>query len=130
MWVVLGAVVVLLISVLIWSVFGTLPTTLKVTTYVKDGVSVCYLDSDSAEKIKSGMEIKIGDVTGTVSEVSMTPVSLTKLNDEYGDANTANALSAGTMNYPVKADISGVSDGLHQMVITIDTAKPISFILN
>lgn len=54
-WIILSAVVVLLISVLIWSVFGTLSTTLKVTAYVKDGVSVCYVDSSTAAKLKSGM---------------------------------------------------------------------------
>lgn len=129
-WIVLGAVVVLLISVLIWSFWGTMATTLTVTAEVKDGVSVCYVDSHSAEKIKSGMAGKIGDVTGTVSEVSTIPVSLTAPTDEYGDTNTTKALSAGTTNYPVKATISGVSDGLYEMVITLDEVKPISFVVN
>ncbi|WP_041669518.1 hypothetical protein [Acetobacterium woodii] len=129
-WIVLGAVVVLLISVLIWSVFGTIPTTLTVMASVKDGISVGYVDSNSAAKIKSGMTVKIGDATGTVSEVSTIPVSLTVLIDEYGDTDAVKALSAGTMNYPVRATISGVADGLYEMVITLDEVKPISFVVN
>lgn len=129
-WIVLGAVVVLLISVLIWSVFGTLPTTLKVTAYVEDGVAVCYVDSGTSAKLKSGMEVKIGNTTGTVDEVSATPVSLTELNKKYGDVDTAKALSVGTLNYLVKSKISIESNGIYEMVITIDKVKPISFVLN
>ncbi len=129
-WIILGAASILLISVLIWSAFGTLPTTLKVTAYVKDGVSVCYVDSDTATKIISGMETKISNVTGKVIAVSTTPASLAELNKKYGDADTAKLLSAGTLNYPITSQIPGVANGIYEMVITIDNAKPISFILN
>ena len=38
-WIVLAAMVILLISVLIWSVFGTIPDTVKLNALVQDGVA-------------------------------------------------------------------------------------------
>jgi hypothetical protein len=129
-WIILSAIVVLLISVLIWSIFGILPTTLKVTSYTKNGTFVCYVDSDTSLKMKPGMEIKIHNTSGTVREVSTKPVSMEELGEIYGDTDTAKMLSAGKLSYPVTGDISGISDGIYEMEITIEKTKPISFVLN
>ena len=74
-WIVLSAVVILLISVLIWSVFGSIPDTVKQNALVQDGVAVCYVDSDTAMKLKAGMTTEISGTKGTVLEISDTPVS-------------------------------------------------------
>ena len=129
-WVILAAVVVLMVSVLIWSVFGTLPTTLTVTAYVQGGAAVCYVDSGTAAKLKAGMTAKIDNTSGKVTEVSAKAISKTELGKKYTDADTVKSLTAGQWNYPVQAKISGVTDGLYEMVITTDQTKPISFVLN
>ncbi len=129
-WIILCAVIVLLISVLIWSIFGILPTTLKVTSYVKDDFCTCYVNSDTSLKIKPGMEVKIGAINGTVREVSTRPLSLTELSKIYDDTDTAKLLTAGPLSYPVTVNIAGISDGIYEMEITIEKAKPISFVLN
>lgn len=128
-WIVLAAVVVLLISVLIWSVFGTLPTTLKVSTYIKGGTAICYVDSSSVATIKKGMTVQIGKVSGTVAAISALPVSTAQLSKKYDDY-IVKSLASGQWNYAVKVNISGVPDGLYEMVITISSVKPISFVLN
>lgn len=129
-WIILIAIVVLLAAVLVWSVFGTLPTTLKVNGYVQDGIAVCYVDSQNAAKLKEGMAVQLGEAAGTVTEVSKTPVSTQELSKIYDDDYTVSSLMVGDWNYPVQVNASGVPDGLCEMVITIDSVKPVSFILN
>ena len=129
-WIILSAIVVLLAAVLVWSVFGDLPTTLKVNGYVKDGIAVCYVDSEKAAKLKEGMAVAVGETPGTIADISETPVSNQELSQIYHDDHTVSSLMAGEWNYPVRVNVSGVPDGLCEMVITIDSVKPVSFILN
>ncbi|TGE35718.1 hypothetical protein E4K67_23415 [Desulfosporosinus fructosivorans] len=129
-WIVLSAVVILLISVLIWSVFGSILDTVKLNALVQDGVAVCYVDGDTAAKLKVGMTSELAGTKRTVSEISGAPHSAEDLRKTMADQVTAETLIKEEWNYPVKVNASGVPDGLYEMVITIDRVKPISFILN
>ena len=129
-WIVLLAVVILLISVLIWSIFGSIPDTVKQNALVQDGVAVCYVDSDTALKLKAGMKTEISGTKGTILEISDTPLSADELSKTMMDNAIAESLTKEEWYYPVKAEASGVPDGLYEMVITIDSIKPVSFVLN
>ncbi len=129
-WIVLSAVVILLISVLIWSVFGSIPDTIKQNAFVKDGVAVCYVDSATAARLKAGMATGISGTKGTVLGISDTAFSADELRKNMVDNAAAESLTKEEWYYPVKAEASGVPDGIYEMVITIDSIKPVSFILN
>lgn len=129
-WVILIASAALLISVLIWSIFGALPDTLRVNTIIQNGTAVCYVDNPTAAKLKEGMAVKIGDTSGVITNVSKMPVSVAELEEEYSDKYTLSVLIAGEWNYSVNADIHDIQDGLYEMQITIDSIKPISFLWN
>lgn len=128
--VILIAIVMLLISVLIWSVFGVLPDTLKVNGMLQDGTAQFYVDSSTAARLKVGMTVKIGTTSGSITHVSTLPVSYDELGKLYTDDYTLAVIKAGEWNYSVKADIDGLQNGLYEMVITIDNIKPISFLWN
>jgi hypothetical protein len=129
-WAVLIAVAVLLMSALIWSVFGKLPDTLRVSTILQNGSAVCYVDSETAAKLKGGMAVKLGNATGTITEISNSPISGAELSDKYKNEYTTRKLTAGQWNYPVKVKVLGLPDGIYEMAVTIDSVKPISFIWN
>ncbi|NLO41260.1 MAG: hypothetical protein GX115_17575 [Ruminiclostridium sp.] len=129
-WIILGAIVVLLISVLIWSVFGALPSTLEVNAFVRDGTAVSYVDGETAARLKQGMSVQLGEYSGEVLDVADLPISAAELGEMFDDEYIVASLTAGQWNYPVTANISGVPDGLYSIIITIDKIKPISFILN
>jgi hypothetical protein len=57
-------------------------------------------------------------------------VSEANLKDVFQDEDTLKSLMTEHRNYPVKVHISGLSDGVYDAVITIDSVKPISFIWN
>jgi len=128
-WIILLAVVILLISVLIWSIYGAIPDTVKLNALVQDGVAVCYVDSDTSVRLKAGMTTELAGRKGKVLEISSTPLSADDLRKTMAD-NVAKSLIKEEWNYPVKVNASGVSDGLYKTVITIDSVKPVSFILN
>ncbi|MBP7174688.1 MAG: hypothetical protein KBA53_00525 [Thermoclostridium sp.] len=129
-WIILGAIAVLLISVLIWSVFGALPSTLEVNAFVREGEAVCYVDGETAVKLKAGMPVKMGDYSGEVAEVAALPISAGEVGEMFEDEYIAESLTAGQWNYPVTLSVPGAPDGLYSIFITTDSTKPISFILN
>jgi len=119
-----------LVSVLIWSIFGTLPDTLKVNALVQDGSAVCYVDSPAASKLKTGMTAEIGEASGTIVHVSQSPVSIAQLREKLTDEYILAMLIAGDWNYPVQVGISGLPDGGYEMLITVERIKPFSFLWN
>lgn len=51
-WVILGVLLLLLISVFIWGYFGSLKQVITTTGIVKDGVVMCYVEE--ADKLEPG----------------------------------------------------------------------------
>lgn len=43
MWILLGAIIVLLLGIVIWAVFGQMETTVSAVAMVEDGMAVCYV---------------------------------------------------------------------------------------
>lgn len=59
MWMVMGAVVLLLAGVCVWGIFGRLDTVIKAPAVVKDGIIFCYVREADREQIAAGMEMEI-----------------------------------------------------------------------
>lgn len=128
-WVVLGAVIILLISICVWGVFGNLETIITKNGIAKDGNVLCYFEEMNVENIKEGMLVKVGDIEGTVIFVDKIPMSIEALELEL-DEYTAYALSLNTWNYKVIIKADGIKDGICQVEIAFDSVKPMSFIFN
>lgn len=129
-WVILFAIAILLISCLIWSVFGTLSTTQKTSAYVHDGNAVCYVDKETAAKLKPGMSVQLGKASGIIVEIAGEQISEEELNEKVLNSYTVKTLMSEHRIYPVNINVTGVPDGIYEIVITTDSVKPISFILN
>lgn len=126
-WLILGSVIVLLIGVCFWSVFGTLTTTREAVAVVKDGKSTCYVTPEEANSLAPGKEVRIGDSTGNIISVATTPVEITADFDAY--ALYLSGLQAGDWVVPVTVDVSA-QDGAYMAQIVLETISPISFVLN
>lgn len=130
LWVMLGAVVLLLIAVLVWSVTGTLPTTLSLNGVGNSGTVVCYLPPEEAETLASGMTARAGDAQGTVSQVGELPLSRAEVSAALGSDYLAENLGLSDWNVPVTLAVPGAPEGLCPVTVTVDAVRPISFILN
>lgn len=103
-WVILAAVVILLLGLGLWGVFGRIETKVPVQIVVEESNAICVADPAELAAVENGMVLRIGTEEGTVSEVDL----------QSGMA---------------KGNIS-VSDGNYEGFIVIESLMPMSFIFN
>ncbi|MEM1483440.1 hypothetical protein V6615_01035 [Oscillospiraceae bacterium PP1C4] len=126
-WLNLGTVIVLLIGVCVWGVFGTLTSTKDAVTLVQGGKAICYVTAGEAKSLAIGMQVRIGDNTGSITSFASTPIKITDDFDAY--ALYLSGLKTGDWVVPVTIGIS-VPDGTYTAKIVLETISPISFVLN
>lgn len=130
LWIMLGAVVLLLAAVLVWSVTGTLPTTLSLSGVAEGGTVVCYLPPEQAEQLSPGMTASAGSARGTVVQVGELPLSRAETAAALDSDYLAESLGLSDWNVPVVLDVPDAPEGLCPVTVTVDAVRPISFILN
>lgn len=128
-WVILGAMIILLSSVCVWGFYGSLNTVISINGIVKDGILTCYIDEKDIDKIKEGMLVKVGDFDGKINFIESVPKSKKTLEGEL-DEYQAYKLSLKEWNYKLLIDAAQVEDGIHPASIVLEAVKPMSFILN
>lgn len=126
-WLILGAVIVLLIGVCVWGVLGTLTTNLDAVTVVQDGKATCYVDPEKAKSLTTGMEIRVGESTGSITAIAAFPMEITDDFDAY--ARYLSELKSGDWVVPVTVNTSA-PNGTYVAKITTESISPISFVLN
>ncbi len=131
-WMLLGAVLLLLIGFCVWGVFGQLETVIPGVAIVEDGAVTVYVkeESDSAEE---GMTVRINDNEFTISSVSDLPMAVSEDIPEY--ALHVGNLKLGEWVYEVKADNSAAqdlypADGIYSANIVAESVSPISFVVD
>lgn len=101
-WIVLSAIVLLLIGVLIWGIFGSVETVVHTEAVVEDQVAVCSLDTVNAAEVVQGLTVSIDGQSGTIQKVSQ-GVAI--------------------------ADMNGLEDGVYQADITLERIAPIKLVI-
>lgn len=127
-WLILGAVIILLAGVIVWGAAGALNTSIKTHAVWTDEGYVCYLTGDEAQKVKSGMQARLGGEQATVTAVGA-PVSaddiMAGLDDYY--SYVLNIAPGGWLH---EARLTGdKGEALVECEIVTESISPISFIL-
>lgn len=136
-WIVLTALIVFMLTAVIWGVIGTLPETLEVRGYTSsDGTIVCYIPSDadnlSLENCKASSVLPDGTrLSGYVSSVSSQPFSKEERKKHiHSDWISENLLTEDySYEVVINTDAGFDEDMLASVVITTDEVKPIEFII-
>ena len=126
-WMALAAIVILLVGVCVWGVFGTLETKLSVAAVSRDGQTVLYVKEDDLSAVKENTSVYIGDETYKVTSVSAQPVAVTEEISEY--ARRTGNLSLGEWVYLVQIDKT-LPDGVYTAQFVIDSVSPLYFVFN
>lgn len=129
-WLVLAAAAILLISFLVWGIFGELPTTLRAEVFIRDEMAVCYIAQEEAGDISAGDRAVINGVEYRVTEVGSIPLSKAEVEEAYESDYVRNALSAADWNIEVRIAVPNAAEGLAEVTITTEYTKPISFLFN
>ena len=126
-WMVLAAIVILLVGVYVWGVFGKLETKLSVAAVSQDGQTVLYVKEDNIASVRENMSVYVGDETYKVTSVSSQPVAVTEEISEY--ARHTGELSIGEWVYIVQID-GNIPDGAYRAQIVTDSVSPLYFVFN
>ena len=79
-WMTLCAVILILIGVCCWGVFGRLDTTVR-TAAVPDGTrTVCYISEENIASVEEGMTVTIDDTDYRITALSSEPRHMTGWN--------------------------------------------------
>ena len=126
-WMVLAAIVILLVGVCVWGVFGKLETKLSVAAVSQDGQTVLYVKEDNIASVRENMSVYVGDDTYKVTSVSSQPVAVTEEISEY--ARHTGELSIGEWVYIVPID-GNMPDGVYRAQVVVDSVSPLYFVFN
>ena len=124
-WMILSVIFILLISVFVWGIFGSLKESITAAGVARDGCVTCYVQS--AADVQVGNTVTIGDKTGSVVSVSDTPLSEKQLSEQY-DEYTLYMLQPKEWNYEIKIECKDCEDGIQTLKIIYDNKHPISFL--
>ena len=125
-WMTLAIIIVLLIGVFSWMIFGELDTTVPVAVIAQDGQAVCLIPVDQTESLRSDSVI-VGETAYTISDAGY---SVQLVSSEM-DVNLrlAGQLAEGTRVQPMAVDAT-LADGIYAGEIVVETVNPIKFIIN
>ena len=126
-WMILAAVIVLLVGVCAWGVFGHMDTTLSVAVLAENGHVTAYVKEADAAKVAAGQAVTVAGAQGQVAAVSTEPQ---RVDDTFTDyMRHLGSLQEGEWVFAVTLD-AALEDGVHAAQIVIDSVSPMSFVLN
>jgi hypothetical protein len=131
-WTVLAAIFVLLAAVVVWSITGSLPTSVSTSGIAQDGEIICYLSQEEAAKVRVGMNAQMNGMIGKISSVSDTPLSANEISNAIGSDYNSDALSLSQWNLSVNIAVDGkvINDKIYTVSIVTDEVSPIEFLFN
>mgnify|MGYP007084621313 FL=1 len=127
-WMILVAIIVLLIGVCVWGVFGRLDTTLPTGGVCKDGQLPLYISEKDFDKLGADTLVSVTEKEYALSEISESPVKLDTSYDPY--LIHLMGLSEGDWVYIAKADAPEIKDGTYSVEVITERIKPIDFVRN
>lgn len=126
-WIALTAVIVLLIGVCVWGIFGRLETTVGSAAVIKDGVMTIYIKEEHLGKIAEGMTIRVKDREYLITSVETAPRTIPEGFDEY--MLHLSGMHVGEWVFGVTAMDTDLADGVYKAEIVVESIAPMSFIL-
>ena len=127
LWLVLGAVIVLLIGVCVWGVLGRMDTTVAAAAVSENGQTTVYVKEADAENVAENLTVRINDAEYTITSVSQTPIVV----DDSFSAYALHLLDLHKDEWVYTVAIDGsLPDGVYSAEIVIESVAPIFFVLN
>ncbi len=131
-WMVLGAVGILLICAFIWSISGSIPTTITKLFIANGGELVSYVSTTEAAKVKIGMSVDVSGTPGTISAIGTSPLSYDEATEQLPGDYAAHVMELSQWNVPITVtSAKDVADGAFiDVSIVTESVRPIDFLLN
>ncbi|MDD6232375.1 hypothetical protein [Frisingicoccus sp.] len=128
-WFMMIGVIIFLVGVCVWGIFGKLDTLLSVAAVNDNGRMVCYVKEGDISYVNRDMNVEIGENSYTIEGISSKPLQVDGSFSEY--VKHVGNLSEGEWVYQV---VLGGSEGEQGCVlkanIIIERISPKNFIVN
>lgn len=126
-WMILTSIILLLVGVCVWGVFGRLDTIVSMAGTCKNGTIICYVKEADISKITSDMKIDVNGKTYNISKISESPIVVDNNFDKY-------ILHIGNLQkdewvYLIEASCD-LDDGTYEVTVTVESISPMSFVFN
>lgn len=128
-WMALGAVIILLLGICVWGVFGKLDTLLTVGAITEGEHTVCYVKESDMATVSADMKVRINGEEYAISEIAVQPVRVDESFPEY--LAHLGGITQGEWVYPVVLEgLSGTDGGIYSAEIVIESIAPMTFVIN
>ena len=126
-WLVLGAIVLFLVGICVWGVFGRITLQVEGPSLIENGKIWVLVDQKDIDRVQPGMEIRIGESKGEVEIIYPEISTLGEICDYYGiytgsyDRGQYVGVVEGTMR---------IADGSYDCAIVLQSIAPVSLLTN
>lgn len=128
-WLILLGIIVLLVGVCTWGIFGSLYTTLDVPIVIKDGKAYAYIVEEHINELSTDTDVSFSGVTTNISTIGSDIVQAAECGDNY-------FLHAGNMNgeeWLVGCQLESncdLKDGTYAGKVILEKISPMKFVTN
>lgn len=126
-WMLLIAIIVLLVGVCVWGIFGHLDTRTETAGICKNGKLVCYVREADMDDVKIGTPVSIDGDEYYIDKISSDPIRLDGEKEAY--LLHLGGLTADEWVYAAEADCP-IADGTYAVDVITERVEPLSFVLN
>ncbi len=126
-WMLLSCIIIILIGMCVWGVFGRMDTIVSALAICNDGKTVCYVNQGNLSDIENGTTVVINETEYLVTAVGSEPIKVTNDFNDY--ALHIGNLQIGEWVYEIVIDAE-LSDGIYEAEIVTESIAPMSFLLN
>ena len=127
-WMILSAVIILLVGVCVWGVFGRMDTVIKTGGVCFDGQLTVYISESDFAKVDDKTIISVGGNEYSVTDRPEKPVRTDENTDPY--LMHLVGVSEGDWVYSLEIDADGLPDGTYALSVVTERVRPLDFVLN
>lgn len=128
-WMIMIGIVLVLVGICVWGVFGQLDTLLTVGAVTGDDHTVCYVRAEDISRIDADMTVRLGEDEYEIAEIALQPTQVGADFPPY--LLHVGGLSEGEWVYAVHLrGAHGTSGGIFTADIVIESIAPVSFLIN
>ena len=124
-WMMLVSVILVLLGMVTWGVFGRLETRISVPAIVRENEATLYIEADHVMEVNETQEMEINGYKGSVTGRGIESM---KAGDVLGDLiRTEAGLDEEDVVFLAEGEID-VPDGIYMAEIITDSVSPMSFL--
>lgn len=128
-WMLLIGILLVLVGVCVWGIFGRVDTLLPVGAVTEQGRTICYVKEENRNHISVGMEVTTEGGSSLVEEIALKPCPVDAAFPEY--LCHVGGLSEGEWVYTViLQEPLGEEGSIFPADIVIESVAPVRFVVN